>query len=66
MGLLAFHMELLRDLSEPFKTFSCRADVADAEDLSGFPDGTFDVVTCCLGLMCDSFLIQGFSCVFHR
>jgi Methyltransferase domain len=30
---------------------TCRAEVADAEDLSAFADGTFDVVTCSAGLM---------------
>lgn len=30
---------------------TCRAEVADAEDLSAFADGTFDAVTCCAGLM---------------
>ena len=30
---------------------ACRAEVADAEDLSNFDDGTFDVVTCSAGLM---------------
>ena len=30
---------------------TCRAEVADAEDLSSFADGTFDVVTCSAGLM---------------
>jgi Methyltransferase domain len=30
---------------------ACRAEVADAEDLSAFADGTFDVVTCSAGLM---------------
>ena len=28
-----------------------RAEVADAQDLSAYPDSTFAVVTCCFGLM---------------
>lgn len=48
---ISLHMLLLSTLTMQDNVIPCSFEVADAEDLGAYADGTFDVLTCNCGIM---------------